>query len=358
MTPFRFTQPIPTLCRDGDSVLVLDQTRLPWRSEQRRLRTLDEAAEAIRAMWVRGAPLIGGTAAYGVALALTADPGDDALEYALATLAATRPTAVNLHWALARMAAALRPLTPGARRAAAWDEAAAICADDVRCCAAIGAHGLPLLQAIAAVRGRVRVMTHCNAGWLATMGAGTALAPVYAAHLAGLAVEVTVSETRPRNQGLLTAWELREAGVPHRLIADNAAGLLLARGEIDLVITGADRIAANGDTANKVGTYLKALAAREAGVPFYIAAPHSTLDFGCPDGDAIPIEDRGAAEVCNVRGAGTDGEPAELRLAPDATAAANPAFDVTPARFIAGIITERGIAAADALAALYPEDAQ
>lgn len=354
--PTRFTQPIPTLRRDGDGILVLDQTRLPWRCEQRRLTTLEDAAEAIRAMWVRGAPLIGGTAAYGVALALQRNGGtDETLEHALATLAATRPTAVNLHWALARMAHRLRPLPAAARREAAWAEAAAICADDEACCDAIGRHGLPLLRAIAERRGKVRVMTHCNAGWLATLGAGTALAPVYAAHLAGVAVDVWVSETRPRNQGLLTAWELRKAGVPHTLIADNAAGLLLARGEVDIVVTGADRIAANGDSANKVGTYLKALAARAADVPFYIAAPHSTLDFACADGAAIPIEDRGAAEVCRIRAAGADGEPVELQLAPEATAAANPAFDVTPARLIAGIITERGIAPPDALRGLYPE---
>lgn len=357
MTATRFIQPVPTLCRDGDSVLILDQTLLPWRREQRRLTTLEDAAEAIRAMWVRGAPLIGGTAAYGIALALTHDATDTRLDHALATLAATRPTAVNLHWALARMAGVLRPLPQAARGQAAWQQAAAICADDDACCEAIGRHGLPLLQEIAARRGKVRVMTHCNAGWLATLGAGTALAPVYAAQLAGIAVEVWVSETRPRNQGLLTAWELREAGVPHTLIADNAAGLLLMRGEVDIVITGADRIAANGDSANKVGTYLKALAAREAGVPFYIAAPHSTLDFACADGNAIPIEDRGAAEVCRIRAAAGDGRPVELQLAPESTAAANPAFDVTPAGLIAGIITERGIAPPQALRSLYPEAA-
>lgn len=356
MTATRFTQPVPTLCRDRDSVLILDQTRLPWRCEQRRLSTLDDAAEAIRAMWVRGAPLIGGTAAYGVALALGGgDASDAALAHAHRCLAATRPTAVNLQWALARMLGRLQPLPPAARAEAAWAEAAAICADDDACCEAIGLHGLPLLQAIAERRGKVRVMTHCNAGWLATLGAGTALAPVYAAHLAGIAVEVWVSETRPRNQGLLTAWELSEAGVPHTLIADNAAGLLLMRGEVDIVITGADRIAANGDSANKVGTYLKALAARAADVPFYIAAPHSTLDFACADGAAIPIEDRGAAEVCRIRAAGADGEPVELQLAPDSTAAVNPAFDVTPAGLIAGIITERGIAPPNALHSLYPE---
>jgi methylthioribose-1-phosphate isomerase len=348
--------PCPTLVRDGDTALILDQTLLPHRRELRRLTTVDAAVRAIRTMQVRGAPLIGATAASGVALAMREDTSDAALEQALADLAATRPTAVNLAWALARMAARLRPLPPTERPAAAWAEASAIMAEDAAANAAIGRHGLPLLQAVAARRpGPVRVMTHCNAGWLATCGHGTALAPVYAAHAAGIAVMVWVSETRPRNQGLLTAWELAESGVAHRLIADNAAGLLLARGEVDLVITGADRVAANGDSANKVGTYLKALAARDNGVPFYIAAPGSTLDFACPSGAAIPIEERNPEEVRRVAGLDASGAPATLDLAPPATAAANPAFDVTPARLITAILTERGLAAPERLADLYPE---
>lgn len=352
-----FEQPLPTLQRDGDSVRILDQTVLPFRTETRVLRTLEDAAHAIRSMQVRGAPLIGATAAYGVALALLNDGAEEAtLAHALAVLGATRPTAVNLHWALDRMSAQLSPLPAADRLQAAWDAAEAIRADDAATCDAIGHHGLALIREIAARRpGPVRLMTHCNAGWLATCGAGTALAPIYAAQAAGIAVEVFVSETRPRNQGLLTAWELRAADVPHVLIADNAAGLLLMRGEVDLVITGADRIAANGDSANKVGTYLKALAAQAAGVPFYIAAPHSTLDFGCRDGAAIPIEDRGAAEVCRIRGTTDEGEIAELALAPAETRAVNPAFDVTPAALIRGIITERGIVPAGELARLYPE---
>lgn len=347
----------PTLVRDGDAVLILDQTRLPHRRETLRLTSLEATAHAIRAMQVRGAPLIGATAACAVALAMARDASDGALEAARATLAATRPTAVNLHWALARMAARLHLLPPAQRPAAAWAEAEAIMTEDAAQNAAIGRHGLPLIETTIARRrpGPVRVMTHCNAGWLATCGHGTALAPVYAAHAAGIPVTVWVSETRPRNQGLLTAWELAESGVPHRLIADNAAGLLLARGEVDLVITGADRVAANGDSANKVGTYLKALAARDNGVPFYIAAPGSTLDFACPDGAAIPIEDRGAEEVLTVAGVDGAGAPASLRLAPAATAVANPAFDVTPARLITAILTERGMAAPDRLADLYPE---
>lgn len=350
-----FVQPVPTLCRDGDSVLILDQTALPWRRTQCRLHTLDDVAHAIRSMQVRGAPLIGGTAAYGVAIALSRDGADDIrLDHALALLAATRPTAVNLHWALSRMAAVLCPLPAEQRVAAAWHEAAAICADDAATCDAIGRHGLELLRSLRTDDARpIRIMTHCNAGWLATLGAGTALAPVYAAQAAGLAVDILVSETRPRNQGLLTAWELREAGIPHTLIADNAAGLLLARGEVDVVITGADRIAANGDTANKVGTYLKALAAREANVPFYIAAPYSTLDFACPDGNSIPIEDRGADEVCTVSGLDAAGVSTQIRLSPPDTRAVNPAFDLTPARLIAGIVTELGVIAPGDLLRTY-----
>ena len=248
------------------------------------------------------------------------------LEQALATLGATRPTAVNLHWALSRMRAVLIKLPPAARREAAWREARAIALEDAAANAAIGRFGLPLLAKIAERNGRVEVMTHCNAGRLATVAHGTALAPIYAAHHEGVKVHVWVSETRPRNQGLLTVWELAEAGVPHTLFADNAAGWLLRQGKVDLVIVGADRIAANGDTANKIGTYLKALAAREYETPFYVAAPLSTVDFNCPDGDGIPIEERDGAEL----GAGL-------------TPVANPAFDVTPAKLITGIITEHGV---------------
>ena len=349
----------PTLRRDGDQVVILDQTRLPWQEIFVRLDTLGDAADAIRHMQVRGAPLIGATAAYGIALALRDDSSDRALQSADACLRATRPTAVNLHWALDRMQAALRALPPAERCAAAWAAAEAIRAGDAAANAAIGQHGLGLLQAMSDRKRRpLQLMTHCNAGWLATCGHGTALAPIYAAHEAGIALHVWVSETRPRNQGLLTAWELARAGVPHTLIADNAAGWLMAEGRVDAAIVGADRIAANGDTANKVGTYLKALAARVAEVPFHIAAPHSTLDFACADGAAIPIEDRGADEVLHVRGAAADGTIAELALAPAGTRAANPAFDLTPAALITGIVTERGIARPGELARLYPEQAR
>ena len=323
----------PTLIEDGDGLLILDQTRLPREAAMLRLTTLEDVAHAIRVMQVRGAPLIGATAAYGVALGLADDAGDERLAQVIETLAATRPTAVNLHWALARMQRALQKSALATRRDLAWNEARAIATEDKVANAAIGMYGMPLLRAKWNGNDPIRVMTHCNAGRLATVDCGTAISPVYAAHADGLPVHVWVSETRPRNQGLLTAWELAEAGVPHTLIADNAAGLLLMQGKVDLVIVGADRIAANGDTANKVGTYLKALAAHAHGVPFYVAAPLSTIDFACASGAQIPIEERGAEEL----GAG-------------AVPVANPAFDVTPAALISGIISERGIAVAGELA--------
>ncbi|MFN8137532.1 MAG: S-methyl-5-thioribose-1-phosphate isomerase [Propionicimonas sp.] len=344
----------PTVWRERDGIGVLDQTLLPYERATRHLSSVDQVAEAIRVMRVRGAPLIGATAAYGVAIAMTVDAGDAALDAAVALLGGTRPTAVNLHWALERMAGRLRPLPVADRPVVAWAEAEAIADDDAALCAAIGRHGLPVLRRLAERRGGpVRVLTHCNAGWLATCGIGTALAPVFTAVADGVPVEVVVSETRPRSQGLLTAWELREAGVPHTLVADNAAGFLLATGAVDVVITGADRIAANGDAANKVGTYLKALAAHAAGVPFHIAAPSSTLDLACPDGTAIPIEDRGPDEVCTVRGLDATGRVAEVRLAPAGTRTANPAFDVTPAHLVSGYITERGVLGAGALADVF-----
>lgn len=339
-------------------VEIIDQTALPHHYRTLRLASLEDAAHAICSMQVRGAPLIGATAAYGVALALLRDAGDAALANAIATLGATRPTAVNLHWALARMQAHLHPLAPAERVAAAWHEAAAIADEDVLQNRAIGEHGLALLRPLAEKRGRLDIMTHCNAGWLATVDHGTALSPVYAAFDAGIEVRVWVSETRPRNQGLLTAWELQQHGVPHTVIADNAAGLLLARGEVDAVIVGADRIAANGDVANKVGTYLKALAAREAGIPFYVAAPRSTLDFACASGAAIPIEERAGDELRVLHGRGDDGKPGTLRQLAADEAVANPAFDVTPARFVSAIITERGHCPPDALHRLYPEEAR
>jgi methylthioribose-1-phosphate isomerase len=329
-----------TLREDGDAVVILDQTRLPAEVVYVRLTHVEQAAHAIRVLQARGAPLIGATAAYGVALGLAAAADDDTLSAVCARLAATRPTAVNLQWALARMQACLLPLPASERRAMAWREARAIAAEDVAANAAIGQFGLPLIEHAAARSGTAHVMTHCNAGWLATVAHGTALAPVYAAHAAGIRQHVWVSETRPRNQGQLTAWELGQAGVARSFVADNAAGLLLMRGEIDIVIVGADRIAANGDVANKVGTYLKALAARAHDVPFYVAAPVSTIDFDCPDGAAIPIEEREAEEL-GIHALGLADCPVR-----------NLAFDVTPAALIAGIITEHGIFPPQQLAGL------
>ncbi|MDD3528382.1 MAG: S-methyl-5-thioribose-1-phosphate isomerase [Gallionellaceae bacterium] len=349
------TRTIAALPGQG-GVSIIDQTRLPFRYERVVLRGLADAARAITDMQVRGAPLIGATAAYGVALAL--DEGVD-LAWACATLAATRPTAVNLAWALARMQSALLPLPAAERCAAAWAEAAAICDEDVEINQAIGRHGAALLQAVAARKaGPVNVLTHCNAGWLATVDWGTALAPVYAAFDAGVPVHVWVDETRPRNQGAsLTAWELQQHGVPHTVIADNAGGHLMQHGRVDLCIVGSDRTAANGDVANKIGTYLKALAAFDNGVPFYVALPGSTIDWSLADGRAIPIEERRPDEVTCITGETTAGEVVTVRVAPAGSAAANPAFDVTPARLVSGLVTERGICPASraGLAGLYPE---
>ncbi len=342
--------PIASLQASADQVQVLDQTLLPYAQRYVPLRSWQDVAHAICSMQVRGAPLIGVTAAYGLALGLREDASDQHLQQVVAALVATRPTAVNLHWALAQMQTRLQGVAPAQRAASAWQVARALQQADADSCAAIGAHGLPLLAAIASRRpGPVRVLTHCNAGALATLGIGTALAPVYAAQAQGVPVHVWVSETRPRNQGLLTLWELAQAGISHALIADNAAGVLLGRQAVDLVLTGADRIAANGDCANKVGTYLKALAAADQQVPFYVAAPWSTIDLHCAEGAMIPIEDRGAEEVGTVRGLDAQGLVQTLRLTGADTQAPNPAFDVTPARLVRGIITELGVHAPDAL---------
>ncbi len=333
-----------------DAVEVIDQRLLPHRLHIERLSSAREVHTAIRDMWVRGAPLIGATAAYGLALALRDDASDGALEDTARMLKLARPTAVNLAWALNRMLGLLRPLPELQRATAAWDAADAIAEDDVAVNAAIGRHGLSLLQAIAARKpGPVNVLTHCNAGWLATVDWGTATSPIYQAHAAGLPVHVWVDETRPRNQGAsLTAWELGQAGVPHTLVADNAGGHLMQRGQVDIVIVGCDRVTARGDVCNKIGTYLKALAAHDNGVPFFVAMPTSTLDLALCDGLAeIPIEERSAREVTHIAGLVADGGVVEVRLTPEGTPAANPAFDVTPARLVSGLITEHGIVAAE-----------
>jgi methylthioribose-1-phosphate isomerase len=352
--PTRTLRPHPA---EG-AIDIIDQTRLPHELRWARVATLDEAAHAIRAMQVRGAPLIGATAAYGLAIALMNDASDVGLQNAVTVLGATRPTAVNLHWALVRMHQRLAPLPATERTEAAWTEADAIAEEDVAQNHAIGQHGLGLFKALRPRDGkRLQVMTHCNAGWLATVDWGTAISPVYAGFDAALPIHVWVSETRPRNQGLLTAWELMHHGVPHTAIADNAAGILMREGKVDAVIVGADRIAANGDVANKVGTYLKALACADNGIPFYVAAPRSTIDFACPDGKAIPIEERDGDEFRLVQGLDGRGVPSALRQLPEKEAVGNPAFDVTPARLVTAIITERGVcpASREGLLGLYPE---
>lgn len=334
-----------------DAVEVIDQRLLPHRLHVERLASPQAVHTAIRDMWVRGAPLIGASAAYGLALQMNADPGDAALARTAEWLREARPTAVNLAWAIDRMLGVLQPLPAAARRAAAWAAADAIAEEDVAVNHAIGRHGLALLQAIAARKpGPVNVLTHCNAGWLATVDWGTATSPIYQAHETDLPVHVWVDETRPRNQGAsLTAWELGQAGVPHTLVADNAGGHLMQHGQVDIVIVGCDRVTARGDVCNKIGTYLKALAARDNGVPFYVAMPVSTLDRRIVDGLAeIPIEQRSAREVTHLAGRAADGTVAEFAIAPEATPAANPAFDVTPARLVTGLITERGVVAAEA----------
>ena len=340
--PMRTLWPSPP----RDALFVIDQRLLPHRLQVERLDDVAAVHRAIADMWVRGAPLIGATAAYGLALQMNVSADDAALERCAAWLQQARPTAVNLAWAVQRMLAVLRPLPPSARRDAAWAQADAIAEQDVQVNADIGRHGLALLQTLAVRKsGPVNVLTHCNAGWLATVDWGTATAPLYQAHAAGLPLHVWVDETRPRNQGAsLTAWELAQEGVPHTVIADNAGGHLMQHGRVDLVVVGCDRVTAHGDVCNKIGTYLKALAAHDNGVPFYAAMPTSTLDLSLSDGLAeIPIEERAAAEVTHIAGRTPAGDVVSVQLVPDGTRAANPAFDVTPARLVSGLITERGI---------------
>ena len=358
-------KPMRTIWVEGDGAAcgIIDQTRLPHRFETLRLATVEEAAHAIRAMQVRGAPLIGATAAYAMWLAMRADASDEALERAYALLLATRPTAINLKWALDEMMAVLRNRPRAERAAAALQRAGEIADEDVAINQAIGRHGLELIEAIAARKNgaRVNVLTHCNAGWLATVDWGTATAPVYMAHDKGLPVHVFVDETRPRNQGAaLTAWELNRHGVPHTVIPDNTGGHLMQHGLVDLVIVGTDRTTAQGDVCNKIGTYLKALAARDNNVPFYVALPSPTIDFTVNDGVAeIPIEQRGPEEVSHIVGRTGDGRIETVQVTPDGSPVANYAFDVTPARLVTGLITERGVLAADreALAKAFPERA-
>ena len=352
------------LAPDGWSVEIIDQTRLPHELIVIPLKSMEEAARAILTMQVRGAPLIGATAAYGLAMAIREDASDEAIDRAIAFLAQQRPTAINLRWALVEMRRAVQNLTRSERVAAAYKRAAAICEEDVETCRRIGEHGLPIIRAIAAKKApgeKVQVLTHCNAGWLACVDWGTATSPIYQAHDVGIPMHVWVDETRPRNQGAaLTAFELGSHGVPHTIVVDNAGGHLMQRGLVDFVIVGTDRVAANGDVANKIGTYLKALAAHDNGVPFYVALPHSTIDWTLRSGAAIPIEERSGEEVLKMSGRLPDGSVTTVEIAAPGSGAGNPAFDVTPARLVTGFITERGVCPAtrEGLLSLYPERAK
>jgi methylthioribose-1-phosphate isomerase len=357
-TPYRSVWVDPS---DGWHVRIIDQTKLPWSVDILRLSDAKQAAHAIKSMQVRGAPLIGAIAAFGLALAMRQDPSTANLEQTASMLDATRPTAVNLHWALGRMLTRLRNTRAADRAEAAYAEAQDIADEDVAQNAAIGRHGLKLIEDIAerAPERPVNVLTHCNAGWLATVDWGTALSPIYAAHDKGIKVHVWVDETRPRNQGAaLTAFELGKHGVKHTVIADNAGGHLMQQGQVDLCIVGADRVTRTGDAANKIGTYLKALAAHDNAVPFWVAMPSTTIDWNVSDGVRdIPIEERPATEVTTMTGRAMDGSVTTIRVVPSDSPAANPAFDVTPARLLTGLITERGrcAATAEGLVGLFPE---
>ncbi|TDI66271.1 MAG: S-methyl-5-thioribose-1-phosphate isomerase [Alphaproteobacteria bacterium] len=352
------------LADDGQAVEIIDQTRLPHEFVTARLSSVDDAARAIVTMQTRGAPLIGITAAYGMALAMAQDPSDQNLEASYAKLIDTRPTAINLRWALDQMRHAIAPLETKVRRRAAFDRAGAMADQDIDRCRRIGANGLTLIEAAAAQKkdGPVNVLTHCNAGWLATVDWGTATAPIYMAFDKGIDIHVWVDETRPRNQGAaLTAWELGHHGVPHTVIADNVGGHLMQHGLVDLCITGSDRTTARGDVCNKIGTYLKALAAHDNNVPFYVALPGPTIDWTLDDGvSEIPIEQRDGVEVREISGRTADGRIETISLVAPGSPVANYAFDVTPARLVTGLITERGIcpASADGLRRLYPQQAK
>ena len=346
---------------DG-SLRILDQTLLPHELGIRRLTTPEEVAEAITAMRVRGAPLIGAAAAHGLALGLEQEAGDDALEATRTLLLATRPTAVNLRWALDEVTRAVRPLPSSERAAAAARVARRIADEDVARNRQLGEVGVELLRAAWEARGGrpLRILTHCNAGWLATVDLGTATAPVYLAHAAGIPLHVWVSETRPRNQGgALTAWELGQEGIPHTVVVDNACGHLMQRGEVDLCLVGTDRTTATGDVVNKIGTYLKALAARASGVPFYVAAPSPSIDWTLEAGSDVPIEERGGDEITHLRGRTAEGDDRVVRVVAPGSPVRNPAFDVTPAHLVTGLITERGVAEASraGLRALFPDEA-
>lgn len=353
-------KPMRTIWPLGTSSFgVIDQQRLPHEFVTVEVQSLEQTCTVIADMTIRGAPLIGATAAYGLCLAANADPAWGSLVTAGEKLCATRPTAINLRWAVDHMLGLLEPVAEAERATVAWEQAAILCDEDVATNKAIGVHGLALIKEIAASKsGPVNILTHCNAGWLATVDYGTATAPIYCAFEEGVDVFVWVDETRPRNQGaFLTAWELNQHGVPHKVIADNAGGHLMQHGQVDICIVGTDRTTASGDVCNKIGTYLKALAAKDNDVPFYVALPSSTIDPLVDDGVAeIPIEERSQTEVTHISGL-TDTGVATIQITPTGSSASNPAFDVTPARLVTGLITERGVVDASkvALATAFPE---
>jgi methylthioribose-1-phosphate isomerase len=348
--------------QESQVVMVIDQQQLPFRFEIKQLDTVADAAAAIADMVVRGAPLIGATAACGLFLATAKDPSDEHLLRAADVLLAARPTAVNLRWAVERILPRILAVIPSDRFELARVEFESLCEEDIASNSRIGDHGLGLLQKLYLEKSTgepLNILTHCNAGWLATVDWGTALAPIFKAYDAGIHVHVWVDETRPRNQGAsLTAWELQAHGIPHTLIVDNAGGHLMQRGQVDICLVGSDRTARNGDVCNKIGTYLKALAAYDNGIPFYAAVPSPTIDWSCRDGkNEIPIEERAAEEVLFITGVLDDGQTVKVRIAPEGGQSANPAFDITPHRLVTGIITDRGISKADerSLLELYPE---
>ncbi len=340
-----------------NSVYIIDQTKLPHFFEIARIEHFHEMLNAIMTMQVRGAPLIGASAAYGIALAMLKNPSDENLKHAKDLLIGSRPTAVNLRWAVERMYHYLLPLSPSYRNDQAWSEASRICEEDIKTNQSIGVHGLELLRQLQSLKSNkpLNILTHCNAGWLATVDYGTALAPVFLAHQSGMPLHVWVDETRPRNQGAsLTAWELNQQGIDHTVVSDNAGGHLMQRGQVDMVLVGADRVTSQGDVCNKIGTYLKALSAFDCKIPFFAAVPSTTIDLKMKDGlKEIDIEERSGHEVSYIQGLAKDGSMQTVLITPKESKVANPAFDVTPARLVSGIITEQGTFPPGELASIF-----
>jgi len=334
-----------TIWFEDNKVKIIDQTKLPHQFIIKDLKTVKDAINAIKVMEVRGAPLIGGTAAYGIVLAIIEKNDLSFINQAAEDLINSRPTAINLKWAVDRMMKKIKGVNSKEILSLAINEAKAICEEDVGFCKSIGEHGLKIIEAIyQKKKDTVNILTHCNAGWLATIDWGTATSPIYHAHQKGIKVHVWVDETRPRNQGAnLTSYELNEEGVPNTIIADNTGGILMQRGQVDMCIVGTDRTLANGDVCNKIGTYLKALAAKDNNVPFYVALPSSTIDWKIKEAKDIPIEERNSEELSHIEGVNKKGEIEKFLIYPKKSKAMNLAFDITPAKYVTGLITERGI---------------